>query len=122
MRILVLCCLFLAAPSSLAASVWTLHIDTDNDPATGCDVTLGVTPFPGVEMQVITTVDAGIVSDVSRRDCTDPMTDSFGPPIPVSPGGWGVGMGLGDNGADVIESFLPLDLIQGPAPKTVRLA
>ncbi len=118
---LVLICMLGAQPA-LAAIVWTVNIDADNDPATGCDLTLGTTPFNGVEMQVITTVDAGMVTDVSYRECTDPATDSFGSLTQISPGGWSVGTALGDSGADVIESFLPLNLLQGPAELTVRLA
>lgn len=54
-------------------------------------------------------LDQASVVAVERRDCA---AGSFGPPQAISAGGWPVGVGNGDDGFNVIETFLPIELAQ----------
>lgn len=95
-----------------AVAAYTAYLDTDNNTATGCTVMTVDGPFNGVEERLVTTVDAtDMVSAVDRATCTDPGTDTFGPPTPVDTPfapPWAVGLGNGTDGADVIETYTPL--------------
>jgi hypothetical protein len=91
--------------------IYQVLFDTDNNPATGCtvsvdDTTVGSTTFDGVERLVRVTVArigaTGTVSGITVHHCVSGTT--FGPPQPVSPGGWPVGNG---GGRSVIEGFVP---------------
>jgi VCBS repeat-containing protein len=110
---------FLAAVSPASAqSRFDLLLDLDSNPGTGCLVTTSEGSFDGVEWVVSTSVDTGAatVSGVSRRECDGA---ALGAPITLSPGGWPVGIGNGDNGADVIETQFGLGSGEF---RTVRLA
>jgi hypothetical protein len=85
-----------------------LLIDFDAQPGTGCTVVTPDGPFEGVEVILSTTVetdglDAADVTAVTRSECIDPATDSFGAPVNVG-GGWPVGVGDGLAGFHVIET------------------
>ncbi len=106
------------------ADVLNIYIDVDDDPATGCGVATPDGPFDGAELAVLTDIDTTTnqVTGVSYQECdTSAIPPSFGPPVPHNPGGWAIGIGLGAGGSDVIETFLPLDLVQGPVDRTIRL-
>ncbi len=93
-------------------------LDLDNDSATGCAVVTADGSLPGVE-QILTTevdVETRMVTAVSREMCVDPVTDAFGPPVPISAPfapPWPIGAGLGIAGADVIETYVPYSV--GPS-------
>ena len=114
----------LGAFPAAADSLVSIYIDEDNDPGTGCSAIVPGDTFHGAEQVVHTTVDtaANRVTNVSRQDCkTGNTPPSFGPLIPVSPGGWAVGVGLGTSGSDVVETFLPLASLQPANPHEGRL-
>ncbi len=104
--------LVLAMAASTARAAMTsveIGFDIDNNPATGCTLTLGSRSMSGVEVAlatvVTTTANAGTVGAITRRTCTGGV---FGAPVTVSFGGWPVGMTTGLNGSDLIETFIPL--------------
>ena len=115
----------LALPASAVQSSVDLLLDLDNDAATGCTVMTVDGPFDGVEQILRTTVDtvgtsAADVTSVERLECTDPGTDTFGAPLPVDPGSWPVGVGLGLDGFHVVETYFPLSATSID-PKVVRI-
>ncbi|HEX7613413.1 MAG TPA: hypothetical protein VF371_11630, partial [Candidatus Limnocylindrales bacterium] len=109
-----------ATMASAATTSVTVGIDTDNNPATGCTLTMGGSSMPGVEValeiSVTTTASAGTVGAVTRRSCT---AGAFGAPVTVSSGGWPVGMTTGLSGSDLIEAFIPLVDLGGAATVTI---
>ena len=117
--ILLVVILVLLLSWGISASAATTEIrallDLDDDVATGCSVMTVDGAFTGVEIIHTTTVETtgGLptVTGVSTRTCTDPGTDTFGPPVaiasPYAPP-WAVGIGNGVGGTDVVESYLPL--------------
>lgn len=119
----VLLALVVAAPASALTSELRILINVDVNPATGCDVTTVDGVFPGVEQILVTTVETsgttGQVTLVERHECVDEATDTFGPAIPVSAGGWPVGVGLGLDGSDVVETFVGVSDIGGADPPPV---
>ena len=124
LAIAALCTLF-AIPASAVQSSVDLLLDLDNDAATGCTVTTPAGPFAGVEQILRTTVDTvgtstANVTEVSRLDCSDPGTDTFTGPLPVDPGDWPVGVGLGLDGFNVVETYFPLSATS-IAPRVVRI-
>ena len=108
--------LWLMAAASLAqAATATISIgfDTDNDPATGCLLSVGSQSMPGVERvleTVTTTGSAATVGAVTLRVCVGAV---LGAPVLISTGGWSIGLGAGTAGADVIETFIPLAELTG---------
>jgi hypothetical protein len=92
-------------------------IDSDNNVATGCTVAVPGGSFAGVEWVLDTTVDPTTVppsiTGVTRQDCVIPASNTLGPPVAVSPGGWNVGLGQGVNGYDVVETFFPTPSLFG---------
>jgi hypothetical protein len=102
-----LCSLLLLALPASAATLEVL-IDSDNNAATGCTVSLPNPPggsFAGVEVLLVTTVDTSTspphVAGVTQQVCSG---GSFGAPTVVSAGGWNVGLGIGASGYDAIET------------------
>ena len=104
----------LARADGAADYTYQVLFDTDNNALTGCsvpvdDATVGSTTFDGVERLVSVTVlrsgTGGTITGITVQDCVSGTT--FGPPQPVSPGGWPVGQGDGVGGGDVIEGFVP---------------
>ena len=91
-----------------------IGFDIDNNPATGCTLTVGSRTMAGVEVALATVattmVDTGAVGAITRRTCTAGV---FGAPVAVSSGGWSVGMTTGLNGSDLIETFIPLADLAG---------
>jgi len=114
-----------AVPAAAVQSTVDLLLDLDYDSGTGCTVMTADGPFAGVEQILTTTVDTSgtttaTVSSVVRSVCTDPGTDTFGAPIAVDPGGWPVGVGLGLDGFNVVETYFPLSATS-TEPKVVRI-
>ena len=104
--------LVLSLTVSMAQAATTsveIGFDTDNNPATGCTLTVGSRTMAGVEVAlatvVTTTANTGTVGAITRRTCTAGV---FGAPVAVSSGGWPVGMTTGLSGSDLIETFIPL--------------
>ena len=60
------------------------------------------------------------VAAVTRQECTDPGTNTFGAPIAVDPGTWPVGVGLGLDGFHVVETYFPLSATSID-PQVVRI-
>jgi hypothetical protein len=91
---------------------YTVLFDTDNNPATGCNVPVddetASTTFLGAERLVAVTVTRtgadGLVTGITVQSCVD---GTFGAAQEVSAGGWPVGKGNGVDGGDVIEGFVP---------------
>jgi len=108
-RLIGIALLSLAGFAAQAATL-TVLIDSDNNPATGCTVVTSGGPFAGVESVLATTVttttNPPTVGVVTQSDCVAPPA-GFGPAVPVAPGGWQVGVGVGTGGVDVIETFFP---------------
>ena len=92
-----------------ATTTLSVALDTDNNAGTGCSIaTVGgtLTGFEQILDTVVTTgVNTGQVGAITRRVCAGGV---FGSSQPVSAGGWSVGLGTGDAGSDVIETFIPL--------------
>ena len=117
--------MLLALPASAVTSSVDLLLDLDNDAATGCTVTTVDGPFDGVEQILRTTIEttgaaAADVTVVERLECTDPGTNTFGAPIAVDPGTWPVGVGLGLDGFNVVETYFPLSATSID-PQVVRI-
>src|ERR1700693_2496765 len=100
-----------------------VYLDTDNNSATGCTVTLPSPPggsFAGAERVLTTTINTATnpptVSSITQQNCVTPPS-TLSAPAPVSPGGWSVGVGLGVGGFDFIEPSFPA----GPVTGTVRV-
>jgi hypothetical protein len=96
-------------------SQFDLLLDLDSNPDTGCEVTTPAGTFAGADAILTTFVatdglDAANVTGIERRDCIDPDTNTFGAAQTISAGGWPVGIGNGQAGFNVIETFLPVSL------------
>jgi len=103
--------LFLALPANAQpATDYVAYLDLDNNVLTGCTQIVDGNPIDGIEEILTTRVVLGsnMVGLVNTETC-DPMSGMFGPPtpvtLPVAPP-WPVGVGLGTNGATVVESYL----------------
>ncbi|MBK8741484.1 MAG: VCBS repeat-containing protein [Betaproteobacteria bacterium] len=98
-----------AAAVHAATATVAIGFDTDDNPGTGCTLTLGAASLPGIEVAlhtvVTTTATTGTVGAVTRRTCAGGV---FGAPVTVSAGGWAVGLGAGLDGSDLVETFIPL--------------
>jgi len=115
----------LALPAAAVTSSVDLLLDLDHDAGTGCTVMTADGPFAGVEQILTTTVDTtgGSTADVTavdRSECTDPGTNTFGAPVAVDPGVWPVGVGLGLDGFNVVETYFPLSATSID-PQVVRI-
>ena len=117
---LIVCVSLVSVPLPAGATdyIYTVLFDTDNNPATGCNVPVDdqniSTTFLGAERLVAVTVDrtgtGGIVTGITVQSCDN---GTFGAAEPVSPGGWPVGKGNGVEGGDVIEGFVPATALGG---------
>jgi hypothetical protein len=127
LRLLELTLVFCVAVVGMARPAWAggatnytyqVLFDTDNNPATGCNVPVAdktvSTTFLGAERLVTVTVmrtgTGGIVTGITVQSC---VNGTFGAAQPVSPGGWPVGKGDGVGGGDVIEAFVPATVLGG---------
>lgn len=111
-----------SAHAQIADPEIDLLLDTDNDAATGCTVATADGAFEGVELRLRTRLDISsapsiTVAQVTRAECVDPATDSFGPDVEENAGGWPVGVGLGVDGSHVVETAL-----SQPMEGAVRMA
>ena len=114
-----------ASLAQAVSSEFSLLLDLDGNSASGCEVSSEDGLFSGANAILTTRVetdglDAATVTAVERRDCIDPDSNLFGPPQTVSSGGWPVGIGNGEGGFNVIETFLPIS--PGTAFNTLRMA
>src|SRR3954464_7028306 len=104
-----------AAPLHLAASTaeFRVYFDSDNNPATGCNLTVGSQVIAGVEQVLNTSVEVtstgSNVTGVTRQECN---AAAFGSPITVSATGWPVGT-AGSSGNSNIETRIPLSAFAG---------
>ena len=118
--------LFASGAASAVEHQVDILLDLDDDATTGCTVTTVDGPFDGVEQILVTTVEttspppAGTVTDVAIRDCTNPATDTFGPPASFD-GGWPIGVDNGVGGRDVVETYFPLISSVVSNPERIRL-
>jgi hypothetical protein len=112
------------APPTFAGVVpaerYSVLLDLDLDPTTGCAVATVDGPFDGVERILTTLVTADQVTAVESLDC-QPASGVFDAPVAVGglPIPWPVGLGAGTAGADVVETYLAL---APPSPRALRLA
>lgn len=115
-RYILVCCLCSSSLSfAQIADRFTVVIDSDQNSATGCNYTLasGQT-VNGVEQLIhLDVVRNGAqleVRNVRRQVCSG---GTFGAPTLLNAGGWSVGLGTGEGGADVVEAVVPLELFRG---------
>ena len=82
--------------------------DLDHDASTGCTVSTIDGQFFGAEEVLITTVDVltSQVIKLERQVCNGAV---LGPRVMFDASTWNVGVGLGTNGSDVVETYLPID-------------
>jgi hypothetical protein len=92
-------------PAAAVQSELTIFLDFDNDPATGCnDPGSG---FQGYDQRVVTTVDtttapnAAMVTQIEGFDCSNAQVFFDGADHPV-------GIGNGDLGLNVVETYWPM--------------
>jgi len=122
-RSFVAACL-IGAPALVLAAVhqFTVLVDRDANPATGCTVATAAGPFAGAELalvtEVTTTAANAAVTRIDKRTCNG---GSFGAPQNLETGSWPVGLGAGVSGVAVIETSLALAGLGG-VPNEVRLA
>ncbi len=107
--------LAIAVPVAHAATTTiSIGFDTDNNPATGCVLSVGSVAMTGVEVALdtvaATTVTTGTVGTVTRRICSGGV---LGSPATLSTGGWPIGLNAGTAGGDVIETYIPLAELAG---------
>ncbi len=104
-----------ASPAHAVQNQVRILVDADAEPATGCTVPTPEGPFDGVEWILTTTIEtvavpspSATVTEVTKQACVDASSDTFGPPVVVDPGDWPVGVDLGLDAFDVVETYLPL--------------
>jgi hypothetical protein len=92
-----------------------IFLDLDADSATGCTVTTVDGLVDGVdEIVEASLAQQGIapggfvISDLTRRECVSPATDTFGPDIPIDDGGWLALSGTGVDFTRAIELYWPI--------------
>lgn len=112
-------------PLQAATYQHQILLDTDNNPATGCDVNVSEQGYTGViggvDHRVTLEVDnqpviPGQVTQITHAGCT---AGSFGGATVVDAGDWNLGNNNGVSGADVIEGYIPRNLIGNPDQITV---
>lgn len=99
--------LILGPLAGLAAQAddFSVYLDTDRDPSTGCAVpVLGGQPLSGIDWEINVTVNRPppVVASASQSPCQDPATGAFGPATPL-PANIPVGIDVGVDGSDVVE-------------------
>ena len=115
-----------ALPLSARAATTDIKVllDTDNNPATGCNVTTAVGTFMGVEQVLTTTVDSttppGAVTAVVRQGCSGGALDAPTAVAPPAPG-WGIGLNPANDDV-LVETHIPLSAFGGSLPAQVRMA
>lgn len=125
-RIVLAVGLLTSGPVLAISSDFDLLLDLDNNPATGCTVATSGGNFHGVEYILTTSVETDGLTDAdatgaTRRECTDPGSDTFGPPAIVEPGDWPVGIGNGIDGFNVVETTFPLPQFYQLTRSAVRI-
>lgn len=100
---------FALASLAHAAAPWiAAAIDTDDDPSTGCTISTADGPVAGIELVVttrmLTSASDARVTRVERQTCEGA---SLGSPVTHDLSGWPVGLGAGDGGRAVVETWLP---------------
>ncbi|NCC41564.1 MAG: hypothetical protein EOM21_19520, partial [Gammaproteobacteria bacterium] len=101
------------APSTAS---YSLLLDTDNDPATGCNVATVAGTFAGTDQRLITSVQitpqTAAVDGIQLQSCSNgAWTTTW-----TNTGGWPVGQANGVGGASVIETYVPLSRLSGKGP------
>ena len=112
----------LAVPARAATTSFAFLIDSDASAATGCSMAVPGGTVSGIELRltvpVSTTTTAGTVGALSVQTCAAGI---FGSAVPVDPGGWPVGVGLGVSASEVVEAYLPLSLLSGSSSARVAV-
>ncbi|MGH6690172.1 MAG: beta strand repeat-containing protein, partial [Gammaproteobacteria bacterium] len=110
MAILALALLFVAAAVQGAEALGQLKIliDADNNPTTGCSIVTPAGQFDGAEWVVTSTINPATVQVVAlaAQQC---IGGALGAPTAVTspfPPPWPVGVGVGLNGSDLVETYL----------------
>jgi methionine-rich copper-binding protein CopC len=111
---------FLSAPVWAQIHYFTL-IDTDNNTATGCTVTLpNAGTVTGIERRLTATISETATPQVISLTLESCVGGSFDAPVSLPGTPYPVGLNNGVGGADVIEQAAPADAIAPPGPP-VRL-
>ncbi len=112
--------LLLASAAGAETASYSILLDTDHNPETGCTVATVAGDFTGVEQRLVTTVtfdtNTAKVSGVQLQNCANSTNSTFDTVAWSDPGGWPVGLGNGTSGAAVIETWLPLSALNGAGP------
>ncbi|MFO1351233.1 MAG: Ig-like domain-containing protein [Gammaproteobacteria bacterium] len=123
MSVRAILCLFLVALPVLGWSQprYSVLVDTDNDAATGCTVTIGSAgTVAGVEQRLsalVSTTPSFQVTTLSLENCAG---GAFGAPIHLPGTPYPVGLNSGNSGADVVELAAARALL-APGGGPVRL-
>lgn len=108
-----------AMPGWAATTSVGLLLDTDNQLATGCAVTVGATTTTGIDTvvtaSVVTSTTGATVTGVSSASCVGSV---MGAPQVLAGGSWPVGLGHGSAASAVVELAIPL--AQLPPGATLR--
>ena len=120
-RWLVAIALVLGSASSWAQISYFTLIDTDNNTATGCAVTLPTAgTVTGIERRLTATVSETASPQVTQLSLESCVGSSFGAPVALPGTPYPVGLNNGVGGADVVEQAAPADAVAPPGPP-VRL-
>ncbi|MDS4028772.1 MAG: FG-GAP-like repeat-containing protein [Candidatus Contendobacter sp.] len=120
-RWLVAIALVLGSASSWAQISYFTLIDTDNNAATGCTVTLPTAgSVTGIERRLTATISETASPQVTQLSLESCVGSSFGAPVALPGTPYPVGLNNGVGGADVIEQAAPADAVAPPGP-SVRL-
>ncbi len=114
----------LAGTVQAATATYSVALDTDSNPATGCTVAGAGGPIAGIEQIVTTVVEISAhdatIARLERQLC---ISGALGAPAPYDAGGWPVGFGTGMGGAAVVETSVPLSLLPpGAAMRATALS
>ncbi len=108
-----------SAPALAAVPTFTVLLDTDSNPSTGCTVSTPGGPVAGVDMAATTvasTSPAGAtVLRLERQTC---VAGVLGASFVYDNGGWSAGFGNGTSGSAVVEASIPRTAL--PAVGTMR--
>ena len=108
-----------AAPAFAQSYTYSVYIDGDNNPSTGCNVTLPGGTVSGAETVVTATINAGSPPQVASVTSATCSGGSFG--APTAAGTAAVGVGAGNGGTTAIEISAALASLVSSSSPAVRL-
>ena len=118
-RLFALVVLFSASTAFAQSYTYSVYIDADNNPSTGCSVSLPGGTLTGAETVLTATINAGSPPQVASVTSSTCSGGSFGAPVPV--GIAAVSVGAGTGGGTEIEISAATASLVAPSATTVRL-